>query len=125
MKVYFIIILFILFNVSVLNAGEIKGNFELGNTLTDREAFVRIIIGYDFNIWEVGNYFYGGWETWMILPEQGIIMESVLFDIYTIGYKISFREIYLKIEHSCKHIYEEDYWRDEYSQTEVIFGVNF
>ncbi len=121
----FILILLILFIPIFSEAGEVKGNMELGSTLTDREAFVRIIIGYDFNIWEVGNYFYGGWETWMVLPEQGIIMKSVLFDIYTIGYKISFREIYLKIKYSCKHIYEEDYWRDEYSQTEIIVGVNF
>ncbi len=120
-----IILLLISINVLGLHAGDITGNMEVGTTLVKKEAFAKIIIGYDFKIWKIGNYFYGGWETWMELPDRGLIMTKVLSDIYTIGYRISYKDIYLKFNHSCKHAFDVDDWRSEYLKTDITLGVNF
>lgn len=119
------IIILVLLTPSILFAGEIHGSFELGSLIIHRKAFSKIDISYNFNIWKFENQIYGGWETGFILPQYGIIMEKILYDIYLIGLKTKVKNIYFKAEHECKHMEDDKKWRDNYSKTILVIGIEW
>ena len=121
-KKWLYLIIFLLIPISLF-AGEIHGNIEFGTTVIDREVYSKIMVGYNYNIWKINNCFYGGWETWAVFPKQGLIMDKVLYNIYMIGHRIQYKDIYFKTEHECKHT---EYSKEStYSTTTFSIGIEW
>jgi len=96
-------ILFLILCPPKAPAGEIHGNFEIGKDTDVPEAYAEIELSFDFDLWVFQNSVYGGWLTWMTLPAEGLTMDGIVYDLYTIGYRIAYEDIYLQIEHYCRH----------------------
>jgi len=104
-------------------AAEIHGFFEIGKDTDIPEAYAEIELSFDFNLWIFQNSIYGGWLTWMTLPSEGLIMDGILYDTYTIGYRIAYEDIYLQIEHYCRH--PEELETSDESQTTITIGIRW
>jgi len=122
MRYLFIIIILLLIPIWSF-AGEIHGDFEVGHFIHYEAFFVRLLIGYYFPILIFKNQIYGGWKTEFQLPDQGITINRIIADVYTIGYKVQFKDIYLKLDHECRH--RERAHEYAYTITTLSLGVEW
>ena len=106
-----------------LCAQEIHGYFETGCDIDKPEAYAEVMISFDFDIWIFHNSIFGGWLTWFVLPDEGIYMNGVIYDLYSIGYQIAYKEFYLKLEHDCRHPEELD--NSDISKSIIAVGVKW
>ena len=118
-----IMILLIFWIILVIDAtaAEIHGNLEIGKDLEKPEAYADVMISLDFDIWAFKNSIYGGWLTWFELPDGGIYMNGVIYDLYTIGYKITYKQFYIKLEHGCRHPEELNY--SDKAKSTIAVGI--
>ena len=126
MVVTILIMLFILcllFIPMLADAGEIHGNVEFGRDPETPNAYAEIEISFDFDLWVFQNSIYGGWLTWFTLPDDGLVMKNVLYDLYTFGYKIFYHEFYIDFNHYCRH--PEELNGADVSISTIAVGVKF
>ena len=106
-----------------LFAQEIHGYFETGCDIDKPEAYAEIMISLDFDLWIFQNSIYGGWLTWFELPDEGIYMNGIIYDLYTIGYQVTYKQFYIKLEHFCRH--PEELNHSDQSKSIIAVGVRF
>lgn len=97
-KIAFILIVGLLL-LSVPAIAEMHGNIEIGRKIDNPEAFAKIQLNYDFDIWQLTNIIYGGWQTWMVIKNG----YAPYLSIYKIGYQIHYQEFYIDLKHECAH----------------------
>ena len=120
------ILLFILFMVFCppkAPADEIHGFIQFGKDLAVDEAYAEVELRYVFDIWILESSIYGGWLTWMVLPEKGLIMQDVLYDLYTVGCRLSYEDFYVDLSHYCRHPEKLD--TSDKSISTITVGVKF
>jgi len=108
---------------SFSQGAEVHGYLEFGKDIENLEAYAEIGISLEFDIWIFQNSIYGGWLTWFTLPEEGVIMKNILYDLYTIGYRVAYDKFYVDLKHYCRHPEELSY--ADMSQTTIAVGVMF
>ena len=127
MKTLLIILIVLFFFVPLVStlAAEpsIHGNIEVGRDTEYPEAYVDINVSLNFDILVFKTSIYGGTLTWFTLPDEGLIMKNVLYDLYTFGIKVQYQQFYVDISHYCKH--PEKMSSASESVSTVAIGVYF
>ena len=118
------ICLLLLVILSVSANAETHGNFEIGKELEQNAAYAKVQLSLEFEIWIFHNSIYGGWLTWFQLPEKGeVLMSAIIYDLYTIGYKLQYDRYYIKLEHLCRH--PEKLNHSDKSQSTISVGIEW
>jgi hypothetical protein len=109
---------------------ELHGYVELGKAFENSWAVAKGQVELHHKVMGFDNMLYGSWETWMVY--RGMT-SSPFKDIYGIGYRISYDNIYLQYEHFCNHpvfsSYNAEWWvnnrRSGNALTTISVGVRW
>lgn len=125
--------------------GKVKYHFELGNSIDNKKTaqyyqnkeswrytFIDMRIGYNFDLFCLNHLIYFQNRWWSIRSDK-IFYTRPFREIYTTGYKLSYKNFYLRLEHFCNHpvrtdlLDESDGWMSNMwgeTMSTISFGLS-
>lgn len=106
-------IFILLLTAAPLGAFEVHGEFQAGHDIESQLSYTYIRL----ELVEAPIMLYGGWRTWF---EFDLASGYPFRDIYEVGARFSWRNLFLDINSFCNHpvLYQEAGWRSN------IWGEN-
>jgi len=127
MKVFVIGSIVLLLIGIPVQPGEISGNVSFGLAETEIRHIeigkystqAKFNISYKISTKSFHHYLYGGANTWAFIKSQEYRLGFQPYRaVYTIGYKIKWKELFTGIEHYCSHgidaSYSYDFWQNNF-----------
>lgn len=95
-----IILIIMLFSSACFS--QPTGMLEIGRSTLGDYTYATAQLGYRINLFGIQNLTYGGWTTWFDYSHEYQRGKPFL-DIYSIGNKTKFKDVYFKVYHYCAH----------------------
>jgi len=108
-----------------VQSGEISGNVSFGLAETKINHLkvsrystqAKLNISYEISTESFHHYLYGGVDTWAFIePHEYRFNFQPYRTVYTIGYKVKWKELFTGVEHYCSHgvdaNYSYDFWQN-------------